>query len=61
MTNPVYITGENCSSFELRRLSKGYAWNIKVYNPDIEQGFEIVKKINKQAADEYGKYDMESD
>jgi len=54
MTNPIYLSGENCSSFELRKMSKGYAWTIKIYNPDLEQGYQIVKKLNKQAAKDYG-------
>jgi len=54
MSNPIVFSGDSCSSFELRKLSKGYAWSIKAYDPDLERGYNLVKKINKQATDEFG-------
>ena len=54
MTNPIIITGDNCSSFELRKLSKGYCWNIKVYHTDIQQGYSLAKQIDQQATEDYG-------
>ena len=53
MTSPIYLSSENCSSFELRKMSKGYAWTIKIYNPDLEQGYQIVKNLNNQAEKDY--------
>ena len=54
MTNPVILSSDGCSSFELRKLSKGYAWSIKAYDPDLERGYNLVKKLNKQAKEDYG-------
>jgi hypothetical protein len=54
MTNPVILTGDGCSSFELRKLSKGYAWSIKAYDPNLERGYNLVRQINKQATDDFG-------
>ena len=54
MTNQFFLTSEiGCSSFELRKMSKGYAWNIKIYNSNIEEAYNQAKKIDSQALTDY--------
>ncbi len=62
MENQILLSSEiGCSSFELKKTSRGYSWNIKVYHSDIQKGFEIARTIDQQSREEYGKYTLPSD
>jgi hypothetical protein len=53
--NQIFLANEvGCSSFELKKTTKTYCWTIKVYHPDIQQGYNLAKNIDKQASKEYG-------
>jgi len=55
MDNQIVLTNDiGCSSFELKKTTKGYTWNIKVYNTDIQKGYDIAKEIDQQANKDYG-------
>ncbi|MCJ7571839.1 MAG: hypothetical protein MUO82_08190 [Candidatus Thermoplasmatota archaeon] len=50
MANQIILTSElGCSSFELRKMSKGYNWSIKIYNTDINQAYEMAKIVDQRA------------
>ena len=54
MTNSILLANEiGCSSFELRKTTKGYTWNIKVYTSDILKGYELAKEVDQQAKIDY--------
>ena len=55
MDNQIILSSEmGCSSFELKKTTKGYNWNIKIYNTDIQKGYDTAKSIDKQAREDYG-------
>lgn len=55
MNNQILLTSEiGCSSFELRKLSKGYCWSIKIYNTNIEKAYDQAKTIDTNARKDYG-------
>jgi len=55
MTNPIIMTNDaGCSSFELRKTTRGYTWNIKIYHSDIKEGYQLAKQIDHQATNDYG-------
>ena len=55
MDNQIVLTNDiGCSSFELKKTTKGYTWNIKVYNTDIQKGYDTAKMIDQQANKDYG-------
>ena len=54
MPNQIILAGEiGCSSFDLRKMSKGYNWNIKIYHSDIERSYQLAKGINQQATQDF--------
>ena len=54
MDNQIVLSSEmGCSSFELKKTTKGYTWNIKIYNTDIQKGYDTAKQIDKQARKDY--------
>ncbi|MBN2065412.1 MAG: hypothetical protein JW771_01200 [Candidatus Thermoplasmatota archaeon] len=55
MDNQIFLANEiGCSSFELKRTTKAYCWTIKVYHQDIQQSYNLVKDIDRQATQDYG-------
>ena len=55
MDNQIVLTNDiGCSSFELKKTTKGYTWNIKIYNTNIEQAYGTAKTIDEQAQKDYG-------
>ena len=53
--NQIFLANEiGCSSFELKKTTKGYNWSIKIYNTDIQKGYDTAKKIDDQARVDYG-------
>ena len=55
MDNQIVLTNDiGCSSFELKKTTKGYNWSIKIYNTDIQKGYDTAKKIDNQAREDYG-------
>ena len=53
--NQIFLANEiGCSSFELKKTTKGYTWNIKIYNQNIQEGYEKAKEIDQQANKDYG-------
>jgi len=55
MDNQILLTNDiGCSSFELKKTTKGYNWNIKIYNTDIQKGYDTAKNIDQQARNDYG-------
>jgi hypothetical protein len=62
MTNQIVLAGEiGCSSFELRKMSKGYNWNIKIYHSDIEQAYKLAKGVDQQAIQDFKPADDDKD
>jgi len=54
MNNSILVANEiGCSSFELKKTSRGYSWNIKVYSSDIQKGYELAKQVDQQAKIDY--------
>ena len=54
MDNQLVLSSDlGCSSFELKRTTKGYTWNIKIYNADIQRGYDTAKGIDQQARKDY--------
>lgn len=55
MDNQIVLTNDiGFSSFELKKTTKGYTWSIKIYNTDIQKGYDTAKQIDNQAREEYG-------
>lgn len=55
MDNQIFLNNDlGCSSFELKKTSKGYNWSIKIYNTDIQKGYDTAKKLDTQARKDYG-------
>jgi hypothetical protein len=54
MTNTILLSSEiGCSSFGLKKTTRGYTWSIKVYNSDIKTAYDQAKTIDTQAAQDY--------
>jgi hypothetical protein len=45
---------ESISSFRLTRNTKGYSWEIKVYDKDINKAYEQIQQMNEKAWTDYG-------
>ena len=57
MENQILLTNDiGCSSFELKKTTKGYNWSIKIYNTDIQKGYDTAKEIDSQARKDYGMF-----
>ena len=55
MSNQILLVNEiGCSSFELRKMSKGYSWTIKIYHNDIEKAYQLSKEIDFKAQTDFG-------
>ena len=55
MDNHIILANDvGCSSFELKKTTRGYTWNIKVYNTDIQKSYDVAKKIDLQASEDFG-------
>ena len=55
MDNQIVIGNDiGCSSFELKKTTKGYTWAIKIYNTDIIKGYDTAKQVDQQATKDYG-------
>jgi hypothetical protein len=52
--NQIILSNDiGCSSFELKRTTRGYTWNIKIYNTDIQKGYDTAKEIDQKARKDY--------
>jgi hypothetical protein len=61
MDNPINIISETgCSSFELKKSSRGYSWAIKVYDTDVQKCYDIAKQIDQQASKDFKKAILEN-
>lgn len=62
MTNQIFLTSEiGCSSFELRKMSKGYNWNVKIYHSDINKAYEMAKAVDQRALTDFKTTDEEKE
>ena len=62
MDNQIVLSSDmGCSSFELKKTSRGYSWNIKVYHSDIQKSYDIAKEINHQASQDFDTSIISSD
>jgi len=54
MDNQIILASDiGCSSFELKKTTRGYSWNIKVYHSDIQKSYDTAKQINQQASQDF--------
>ena len=54
MDNQIVLSNDiGCSSFELKKTTKGYTWNIKIYDTNIQQAFDVAKEIDEKARKDY--------
>ena len=53
-TENTTITPEQKSSVKIVKNTKGYNWEVKVYDDDIDKAFEATNRIEKKCQDTYG-------
>jgi hypothetical protein len=51
------FTKEGTNSIKLSKMSKGYNWEIKIYENDLNKNLALINSINDQLKDKYGKLD----
>ena len=52
--NTQNFTQEQKSSVKVTRNSKGYVWEVKVYDKDPEEAMRQMVKLEKDCAEKYG-------
>ena len=56
MDNQIILSNDlGCNCFEVKKTTKGYTWCIKIYDTDIQKGYETAKQIDHQARNDYGR------
>ena len=54
MDNELDFGGKQTSSVKVMKMSKGYNWEIKIYNEDIDVILEQTKVIDDKLKERYG-------
>lgn len=49
----VDITIPPQSSINLKKMSSGYGWEIKVYDDDLDSGFDKIVALDKKLRDKF--------